>query len=191
MVNSIYQSVFNPSRFIEIIEDNKTILYLGWILILIRWGYYSVLFSFFRDYNISWKPFVKPPFNLSIEQYSSIQSKFSILFGFFLMSSLTLSIWLYFRIRKKHIELKKIFNVLGYTFFLPFVILQIVDLISFQIIGWDLITFTITHTLFLIWEAIVTIVIISKLIQLKIFDKIISSGLLIIIWIIICSFLWR
>jgi hypothetical protein len=191
IITAIYHSVFYPSAFIREIENKRSILYFGWILILIRWGYYSILFSFFRDYNDSWRPFVQPPFSLSIEQYSFFQSRFSIFFGLLLMFSITLVIWIYFKILQRKIDLLKVFNVLGYTFFLPFVILQIIDLVFFQVTGWDLLTFSITHTLFLIWEAAVTIVIISKLIKLNTLNIVISNGLIIITWILICALLWR
>jgi hypothetical protein len=107
------------------------------------------------------------------------------------MFSITLVIWIYFKILQRKIDLLKVFNVLGYTFFLPFVILQIIDLVFFQVTGWDLLTFSITHTLFLIWEAAVTIVIISKLIKLNTLNIVISNGLIIITWILICALLWR
>jgi hypothetical protein len=107
------------------------------------------------------------------------------------MASIALVLWLYFKISQIKIEYKKIFNVLGYTFFLPFVILQIIDLIFFQLTGWNIYSFSITHTLFLIWESIAAVLILSKLKKLNSFHMIISNGLIIMTWILICALLWR
>ena len=191
IIRAIYHSVFNPAIFIKDIEYKRSILNLGWILILVRWGYYSILFSFFRDYNDSWRPFVKPPFGLSIVKYSFFQIRFSIFFGLLLMLSIAFVIWLYFKISRIKVNYFNIFNVLGYTFFLPFAILQLIDLVLFHTIGWDLIAFSTTHTIFLIWESITAVIIVSKLTELRINDKIIANCLIIITWILICALVWR
>jgi hypothetical protein len=191
IIRTIYFSVFNPSIFSRDIEYKRSNLNLGWILILIRWGYYSILFSFFRDYSGSWKPFVRPPFGLSIKQYSSYQCRFSIFFGLFLMLSIAFVIWSYFKLLRIKVDYFNIFNVLGYTFFLPFVILQPIDLILFNTIGWDLLAFTTTHTIFLIWESVTAVIIISKLVELRLSNKLIANCLIILTWIIICALVWR
>jgi hypothetical protein len=73
---------FFPRRAAGDGNVNAFIQRFGWAFILLRWGYYTVVFAFFRDYETLWKPFVPPPFGLSPAQYGPLQSFLAVPFGF-------------------------------------------------------------------------------------------------------------
>ncbi len=191
LINTIWQSVFAPKLFQKNPKGELVVNKYGWIFIGVRWLYYSILFSLFRDYSGEWKPFVPPPFNLSLETYALLQRYFSVIFGFFLMFSIAIALWTYIKIIGKDIPLFKILNILGITFFLPFIILQPIDRLVIISFGWTMPLITFLHTLFLLWEGIAAVLIIDNICKLKVSVKITSVFIITAIWIFICGIFWR
>jgi hypothetical protein len=191
MIKTLFLAVFKPKRITnEIVE--KQILRFGLIFILIRWLYYSIVFYFFRDYQNDWAPFSQPPFGLTIETYAFWQSNLAVLFGFFLMSMMACGLFVLFRIREKDsISYFKILNILGVAYFVPFLILQPLDKLTITIFGWIPLIIIPLHTSVLVWEAIISIILIDKISNLKLKEKLMGVFLQIAIWIFICTIFWR
>lgn len=163
ITNAIWQSVVSPNQFLANTKSKSIIIKYGWIFILLRWSYYSFTFFLFRDYQGSWKPFSPIPFGLNIGTYAFLQIRFSVFFGIFLMFSIAFFLWTYLRYKKITISLFEIFNILGITFFLPFLIVQPLDLFIINIFGWVMFIIIPLHTLILLWEAVVSMIIIHHI----------------------------
>jgi hypothetical protein len=191
LIKAIFLSVFSPKGTPKDIIEKQIVKY-GSLFILIRWAYYSIVLSIFRDYNNDWSPFIKPPFGLSIDTYAFWQSKLAIFFGFFLMAMIAGGLFVLFRRRNKlSLSFIKIMNLLGFTYFIPFVILQPVDKLIINIFGWTPFIIIPLHTIVLIWEAKVTVILIDKIYPIKLFEKYIGVFLQITIWIMLCTIFWR
>jgi hypothetical protein len=168
----------------------RFIIQFGWIFIIVRWFYYSILFQF-RDYHGKWKPFIHPPFNLDLDNYAKLQRAFSLPFGLILMLILALTLYIYLEFINKKITPFVLINILGVTFFLPFLLVQPIDQLIIILVGWKLIPVTIIHTAVLLWESWASVEIISSIIELKVSEKLISITVLTIAWILITGVLWR
>jgi hypothetical protein len=160
------------------------------MLIIVRWLYYSIIFTF-RDYHGLWKPFVPPPFGLDLDTYSILQQTFALPFGMMLMLAICMGLYSYLKSRKKVVPFHKILNILGVTFFLPFVIVQPIDQLIIYTIGWKIIPITILHTIIVVWESFAALYILSSIYNLDRSEKVIGTGLLVFIWIIITGIFWR
>ena len=191
MLAALYQSVFRPDAFCRNPKGKLLIDRYGWIFIAIRWLYYSVVFSLFRDYHGSWKPFADPPFGLSLDKYATLQKVLSPIFGFFLMASMTGSLVAYLRMIGTEVPASRVFNVLGVTFFLPFVVLQPLDLIAITKGRCRLSVIPLLHTVVLVWEAIAAMAILDRLYRIRVRDQIAGAGLISGVWILIARALWR
>ncbi|MCK4560501.1 MAG: hypothetical protein KAV45_12020 [Calditrichia bacterium] len=190
MLKALYQSVFAPDSFLKNPKGLLIVNKYGWLFIVIRWLSYSIIFSF-RDYHGNWKPFAPPPFGIDLETYAFLQTQFSLLFGIFVMGSITFVLSSYLRLIKKDISIFKIFNILGVTFFLPFVIVQPVDIFVRFTVGWISLLIIPIHTIILLWESLAATSIISNICRLKWSEKVISIMVIIILWVVICAILWR
>lgn len=191
MLTAIYQSVFRPGAFCQNPKGRLLIAKYGWMLIAIRWLYYSIVFSLLRDYHGAWKPFAPPPFGLSLDTYAALQKSLSPVFGFLLMAAIATSLVAYLRLNGKAVSTVRVFNVLGVTFFLPFVILQPLDLIVITTAGWSLAIVPPLHTLVLVWEAVATTAILDRLYRIGTRDRIVGVALIVGVWILIAGLLWR
>ena len=190
MFRAIYQSVFKPS---SLLENPKGILFVnkyGWIFIIVRWFYYSILFLF-RDYHGSWKPFIPPPFGIDLGMYVTLQRSFALPFGIFLMFAMSIALSSYLRGIQKNMPTFKVLNILGITFFLPFVIVQPIDQLLILTIGWKMVPVTLIHTVIAVWESFAATSIISSMCNLKRSEQFIGTFLLVAIWILITGALWR
>ena len=85
IINAIWQSVFSPYKFLNNPKSTFIIKKYGWIFCILRWMYYSFVFFLFRDYHGIWKPFSSVPFGMSIDTYAFLQTRFSLIFGIFLV----------------------------------------------------------------------------------------------------------
>ena len=135
MLKAIYLSVFKPCSLVYNHREYSWVMRFGWILIIARWLYYSIIFQF-RDYYGRWAPFVSPPFD--IETLAFIQRALSLPFGIVLMLLLSLALGAYLRIIKKRVSVFILLNILGTTFFLPFILVQPIDLVMIAFVGWKL-----------------------------------------------------
>jgi len=190
MLTALYQSIFRPRAFIN---NPKGVLFVnkyGWVLIIIRWVYYSILFTF-RDYDKRWKPFIPLPFGLDLDTYSFWQRNLALPFGLGLMFTLSIVLHSYLTSRKKMIPFHKLLNILGVTFFLPFVIVQPIDLLIIYTIGWKLIPVTILHTIIAVWESFAALSLLSRIYDLDRSETVVGTGLLVMVWIIITGIFWR
>jgi len=190
VLKAIYQSVFKPGSLLDNPEGISIVNKYGWLFIVLRWSYYSVIFSF-RDYHGAWKPFVSPPFGLDLDTYAFLQTRFSLFFGIFLMLAMSATLGIYFRLINKNISVAKVFNILGVTFFLPFVIVQPIDIAVISTIGWQMLPVVPIHTAILLWESFAATSIISSICQLKWSEKVVSIVVLMAVWILISGALWR
>ena len=189
-VKVIFQSVYNPVSFLENPKGKLIVNKYGWIFIVTRWLCCSIIF-YFRDYHGNWKPFISPPFGIDLDTYAFLQIHFSLLFGMFLMGAITLFLSWYLHSIEKEPSSFKIFNILGVTFFLPFIIVQSIDMVVISTIGWRGFIVTPIHTLILLWESIVATDILSYIYDLSKVEKVYSIILIIVVWLVISGILWR
>ncbi len=190
MLKAVYQSVVTPR---EVLKNPKSTLLVeryGWVFIVIRWLSYSVIFVF-RDYHGSWEPFVPPPFGLSVDVYAFLQRSLALPFGVGLMVGMSPGLSGYLHLIKKSIPLVKIVNILGVTFFVPWVILQVADGVLLHTVGWRSMVVIPVHTIVLVWESAAAAEIISRLCNLKSSEKVLSTAVIVVIWIFLCAVLWR
>ncbi|MFW9905341.1 MAG: hypothetical protein ACFFFH_13455 [Candidatus Thorarchaeota archaeon] len=191
IIKALWLAVFSPGQVLENQKRVAIIMKYGWIFIMIRWVYYSFFFAFFRDYHGSWEPFSPVPFGMSIDTYAFFQIRFSIFFGIFLMFCIALCLWFYLYFKKKPASLFMIFNILGITFFLPFLILQPFDLIIINTVGWVMYIIVPLHSAFLIWEAVVTMRIFHHRSLLTPSEQFRGVLLILSVWIILSFLFWR
>ena len=189
-IRATFQSVFNPDSFLRNSKGKLIIEKYGWIFIIIRWSCYSFIFSF-RDYHGNWKPFVPTPFGVDLDTYAFLQTCLSLPFGIFLMGTITLFLYWYLRFLRRKPSKVRIFNILGITFFLPFVIVQFIDIVVVYTIGWRIFIVTPIHTLILLWESVAGVNIISRIYNLTKVEKVFGVIWIMIVWLIICGILWR
>lgn len=191
MIKTIFLSVFNPKRIPKETVEAQIVKY-GWIFILIRWAYYSIVFSFFRDYQYNWTPFFKPPFGLTIETYAFWQSRLAMPFGFFLILTMAFGLFIFLGLKGRiFASVLKIFNILGIAYFVPFVILQPLDKIIINTFGWTPLIIIPLHSIVLVWEALVAVILIDKIYPLKLREKIVGVFLQTVIWIMLNVLFWR
>jgi len=91
-LQSIYQSVFFPESFAENSRALLCVLRFGWIFILTRWLYYSIVFTSLWDYHGAWKPFAGLPFGLDSRTYAALQRNLAVPFGLFVMAVMSVTI---------------------------------------------------------------------------------------------------
>ena len=190
VLRAIYRSTFAPQ---EVVGDPTTLTFVlryGWVLIVVRWAYYSLLFQF-RDYHGRWTPFVAPPFGLSLDSYASLQRSLSLPFGLVLMAALALVLVAYLRLIGRPLRFLDAYNVLGVAFFLPFVLVQPVDQIVIALVGWQLVPVTVIHTAVLFWESWAAMRIISGLAGLTRAHEFTGGLLVCAVWIAITGVVWR
>lgn len=190
MFKAIAQSVFRPHHLGDKSGDLVFIIRYGWIFILVRWFYYSILFQF-RDYHGTWEPFIPPPFNLDLDTYADLQRALSLPFGVILMFILALALYTYLSVINKKIALFTLGNILGVSFFLPFLLVQPIDQWIIVLTGWKLIPVTTIHTAVLLWESWASVEILSIIVELKYSEKLISIIILSGVWMLITGMLWR
>ena len=190
MLKAAYQSVVTPQEFLKNPKGTLLLNRYGWVFIVVRWLSCSVIFVF-RDYYGSWEPFVPPPFGLSVDVYAFLQRSLALPFGVGLMVVMSLGLSGYLHLIKKSIPLVKIVNILGVTFFVPWVILQVVDVVVLYSVGWHSMVIIPAHTIVLVWESAAAAEIISRLCNLKSSEKVLSTAVIMVIWIFLCAVLWR
>ena len=190
VLEAIWEPVFIPSRFARNSAAFSVVIRYGWTLIVVRWLYYSIVFQF-RDYNGGWTPFVRPPFGLSIDTYARLQRWFALPFGVLLMLILATCLVLYLRSMGKQIGVRFTLNVLGATFFLPFVLLQPCDRMMIALAGWRILPVIALHTAVLVWESWAAIEILSATSRLTRVQRLGGIALLCVTWIGIVSPVWR
>ena len=190
MLTAIVQSVFRPSAFVQNRKGQALIYKYGWLLIVVRWLYYSILFLF-RDYHGRWAPFVPAPFGLDMDTYAALQRALALPFGLALMLTLSLSLATYLRIIKKSVPVVTVLNILGPTFFLPFVAVQPVDQVIIAVWGWALVPVSIAHTAVLLWESWATMEIVSSMTALKGSQKVVGIAVLSAAWMLVTAPVWR
>jgi len=119
-------------------------------------------------------PFVSPPFGLDMNSYATLQRTLALPFGLVLMLTLSLSLVAYLCSIKKSVPVIAVLNILGATFFLPFVLVQPVDQVIIAIWGWSLVPVSIVHTSELLWESRATLEIISSMKTLQASQKVVE-----------------
>ncbi len=190
MLTAIVQSVFRPRLFVLNPNGQALIHRYGWLLIIVRWLYYSILFLF-RDYHGRWTPFVPPPFGLDMDTYATLQRALALPFGLALMLTLSLSLAAYLRIIKKGLPVVTVLNISGPTFFLPFVVVQPIDQLIIALWGWHIVPVSIAHTVVLVWESWATMEIVSSLKALKVSQKVVGTAVLSAAWMLVTAPVWR
>lgn len=190
MVWALVRSVFRPRSLRENERGDHLLLRRGWLLIVLRWSYYSLLFCF-RAYHGRWMPFSPPPFGLDIDTYAALQRVLALPFGLLLMGALALALWGYLRRVGREIPFAPVLNILGVTFFLPFVIVQPIDQGILLLWGWELVPVSVAHTAILIWESWAAVTVLSLYYPLARSEKIIGGILLTIGWILLTGPVWR
>ena len=190
MLNAIYQSVFKPRSLVENQMGYNRVVRYGWMFIVVRWLYYSVLFLF-RDYHGHWPAFVSPPFGLDIEFYADLQRVLALPFGLLLMFVLSLSLVAYLQVIDKRIRILTVLNILGVTFFLPFVLVQPIDYLFVAFLGWEMVPVAIVHTIILFWESWAAAEVIAGKIHLKVSEKCVGISVLTVVWMLITGMVWR
>jgi hypothetical protein len=190
MLTAIVQSVFRPASFVQNPKGQALIHRHGWLLIVVRWLYYSILFLF-RDYHGRWAPFVPTPFGLDMDTYASLQRALALPFGLVLMLALGLSLAAYLRFIKKSVPVVTVLNILGPTFFLPFVIVQPIDQVIIVLWGWHIVPVSIAHTAVLVWESWATMEIISSMTALRGSQKVAGIAVLSAAWMLVTAPVWR
>lgn len=189
VIQALYQAVVTPHTVLENPKGHVLIQY-GWLFIIVRWASYSLIFLF-RDYHGSWKPFVPPPCGLTVNTYAFLQTYFSVVFGIVLMGLMSVALSSCLRLIGKKISTVRILNILGVTFFLPWVILQGVDFLVLYTIGWVSSVIIPLHTAVLLWESGAAVEIMSETCTLTWLEKILSIAVLTVVWILLCAALWR
>jgi len=134
---------------------------------------------------------VAPPFGLSLDTYATLQKSLSVVFGFCLMGAIAGGLVTYLRITGNVASPFKVLNILGVTFFLPFVSVQVLDLLILYTSGWVMVFIIPLHTLILLWEAGATMLILDNLYELRMVDKVIGVALIMTVWISVAALLWR
>jgi len=135
LLKVLFSSVFNPKKM-SITSIQEQIVRYGFVFMFLRWSYYSNVFTFFRNYENSWAPFVKPPFNMPVDTYAFWQGKFAVLFGFLLTAIMAAA--LFFLVKKN--------NERGPSYFISFVILQPLDRLIMNLFDWNLSIIRSLHT---------------------------------------------
>lgn len=187
-LRALCQSVVAPHRFLEIPEKD-TLLKYGSLLIVLRWLGTSVIYQV-RDYHGAWKPLFPPPFGVDVDTYALFQKYFSLAFGFGIMAAVTIGLAGYLRLIKKGVPMLQIFNILGFTFFLPSGLALVFDVAVVYTVGFGIVVIPF-HTLVLMWESAAAVEIISGVRDLKLSEKVLSTAVIMVIWILLCAALWR
>lgn len=190
-LQSIYQSVFFPESFAENSRALLCVLRFGWIFILTRWLYYSILFIFFRDYHGAWRPFAGLPFGVDLRTYAALQRELAVPFGVFVMAVMSVALRWFLGLVGKRVSHATIFNILGVTFFLPFILLQPIDLFLIRTGRWQMPIVAPIHTAALIWESVAAVRVLSVLTPMKRWQEAVAAVLLIGVWILLCGLFWR
>jgi len=133
----LYQAVTTPHTVAETTEAIEKITKYGWLFTVVRWLSYSVIFSF-RDYHGALRPFFPPPFGLDVDTYAVLQKYFSLGVGLVLMGLISVGLSSYIQSVKKEkcLSKTKIFNILGVTFFISWILVQVIDFLVIVTVGW-------------------------------------------------------
>ena len=191
MLRAMTLAVFAPRRAFSARAWQPILSKWGWAFIFLRWGYYSSVFALFRDYQGKWRPFVSPPFGLTHTTYGRLQVLLAVPFGVMLMGAIAAVLWTYLRLRNRSCDGLTLINILGVTYFLPFVILQPLDVLAIQSVGWAAMVIIPLHNVVLMWEAVAATTIIGELVKLRKADHVVLVLLQLGTWIGICAPLWR
>lgn len=189
-VKAVFQCVFAPRRLAKHEAGYRFVTRYGWILIVARWAYYSVLFQV-RDYEGRWAPFVAPPFGINIDTYARLQRTLAVPFGIGLMLVLAVALLAYLRLIGATVPFATTFNVLGAAFFLPFVLLQPIDQGIIALIGWQLAPIAVLHTAVLVWESWAAVEVLSTSYDLSRAGRLGGMVVVCSVWILIAGSLWR
>jgi hypothetical protein len=82
-------------------------------------------------------------------------------------------------------------NVLGLPFFLPFVLLQFLDLVFLRTVGWASLAVIPAHTLVLAWESVAVSLYARTLLAAGKWFVPVSALVLTAVWIAVCAPVWR
>lgn len=107
------------------------------------------------------------------------------------MLALSLFLALYLKAIGRSTSILTVLNILGVTFFLPFVLVQPIDLLIIFLAGWKMAPVAVIHTAVLLWESWAATAVISGIYGLKVHEKAISILILMALWVLITGALWR
>jgi hypothetical protein len=183
-------SVFKPRALAADMSGYRIVVQFGWVFIVIRWSYYSLV-SLLRDYHGRWAPFVPAPFDLDVDTYATLQRALSLPFGIVLMLTLCAVLTAYLWMIHRKAPPATVLNVLGATFFLPFVIVQPIDQLMMALLGWKIVPVTILHTAVLFWESWAAVQLISSKNGMTVVERMGGAVILSLVWILVAGALWR
>jgi hypothetical protein len=187
---AVFRSTFAPRRLRDDEAGFRVVTRYGWVLIVVRWTYYSIVFQL-RDYRGQWAPFIPSPFGMSVDAYAGLQRTLALPFGIGLMILLAASLVVYLRFTGTAARLPMTFNVLGSAFFLPFVLVQPIDLVLIALDAWRLVPVTVIHTAVLVWESWIALAVLSTRYPLnracRLGGTLVTCGA----WILVAGTFWR
>ena len=73
---------------------------------------------------------------------------------------------------------------------MPWVVVQVIDFTVVYTVGWVGIVVIPVHAGILVWESAAAEVI-SGACNLKVIEKVISTAVIMVLWILLCTVLWR
>ncbi len=191
MLQSVWQAVFSPGSFLESPKGGLITDRIGWVFIALRWLYYSLVFTLVRDYHGTWRPFVDPPFGMSLDSYARLQRLLALPFGFTVMLAMSFAVWSYLAAVGKRVPLFKVLNILGVTCFIPFLLVQPFDLALIHLACWKMAVIVPVHSGILFWECVAAMVIAGKLVDLSMAQRAIGAVIPGSVWILLCALFWR
>jgi hypothetical protein len=189
-LNAICRSVFAPRTLIPSQAEYGFVARYGWILVIVRWAYYSIVFHF-RDYRGQWAPFWPLPLGMDLDTYAWVQRSLSLPFGLVLMLLLGLALTTYLRLIGKNVRFLSVLNILGVSFFLPFALVQPLDLVMIALVGWRFWPVTLLHSSILLWESWATMEIISGEYAFRQSERLVGIVVLCGTWIAVAGPVWR
>ena len=187
---TVFRAAFAPRRLRDDEAGFRVVTRYGWVLIVVRWTYYSIVFQL-RDYHGQWAPFIPPPFGMSVDAYAGLQRTLALPFGIGLMILLAASLVMCLRFTGATARLPVTFNVLGAAFFLPFVLVQPVDQVLIALDAWRLVPVTVIHTTVLVWESWAALAVLSTCYPMnragRLGGMVVACG----VWILVAGTFWR
>jgi hypothetical protein len=191
LLGALWTSVARPRQFVAHPLAGALAHRWGWLLIIARWGFYSVTFACWRDYRDAWRPFVAPPFGLDMETYAALQATLAVPFGLGVMACVTGAVVGVARLRGVSLTWRQTFNVSGLAFFLPFVPLQLVDLAVRATFGWQALVIVPLHTGVLAWEAAALVSLVEPARRWTLPERLVLVAAAMAAWIAPCAVVWR
>ncbi|RJQ51625.1 MAG: hypothetical protein C4521_12065 [Actinobacteria bacterium] len=128
---------------------------------------------------------------MSLVTYARLQRALSLPFGLALMAALALALVAYLHQIDRPLPFGAVFNILGVSFFLPFVLVQPVDQLVIALVGWKLVPVSVIHTAVLTWESWAAMMIVSGTVGLGRARQLAGIVLLSAVWIVITGLVWR